>query len=526
MTSNPDRKIVCFGDDAQMQLADGIRIGADAVASSLGPAGKNTLLERKFRTPELVDDGYKTINNLILDNELQNLGVTSLVDAANKASEYAGDGTSTTIVLLRAIYDAGRKLVGVMGFGKVPFQIKKEIAEAKKTVLERLKEKSKQIKTKEEIKGVALAAYDDEETAEVVADMVEKVGQNGIILVEEGWGRETETEIITGMRFAGKLPHQLFANTAEEGLNLEGLPILVTDFDFVNLNDLIAIVKDVNQTGEQGLVIVANKYEKMAIEQIIRTNLFNAQNRVPFRVWLIKTPSFTPGEFEDFATFVGARYFSKEKGDKVLEAKVGDLGRAESLKITKEGDGIIMGGQGKKEDVDKRIEDLKLRLKEEKVKMIKGRLEQRIGSLASAVGIIKVASPSEGETEHIRLKTKNAVKSSQAAVAEGAVRGGGLALKEISDELEDGNILKEALKAPYEAIQRNAGGKLDIPENLYDATKVIRTAIEQACSQAYLLINVGTMVAFRSERDNGDAAQIIAGGVGNIKVGRKTGEYD
>ncbi len=328
------------------------------------------------------------------------------------------------------------------------------------------------------------------------------------------------------MRFAGKLPHQLFANTVEEGLKLEGLPILVTDFDFVTLNDLIAIVKDVNQNNEQGVIVVANKYEKMAIDQIIRTNVFNAQNRIPFRVWLIKTPSFTPGEFEDFATFVGARYFSKEKSDKVLEAKLQDLGRAESLKITKEGDGILMGGQGKKEDVARRIEDLKLRLKEEKVKLVKARLEQRIASLASAVGIIKVASPSEGETELIRLKTKNAVKSCQSAVAEGAVRGGGLALKEISDELPDGNILKDALKVLYEAIQRNAGGKLEIPENLYDSTKVIRTAIEQACSQAYLLINTGTLIAFRTERDNMDAAEVISGGVKGIKVGRKTGEYD
>lgn len=473
-----------------------------------------------YRIAEL--KGYKYGNKIIEIEETDEIVEMQCIKVSNSDNLYFTDdyvlthNTSTTIVLTRAIYEAGRKLVGVMGFGMTPFEIKRELNESKKIVLEKLKGKSKPIKTKEEIKGVAMAAFDDEDIAEVVADMTEKVGQNGIILVEEGWGRETETEIIAGMRFAGKLPHPLFANTVEEGLNLERLPILVTDFDFVNLNEVIALFKEVNQQAEinqseeQGIIVVANKFEKIAISQVIQTNMFNAQNRIPFRIWLIKTPSFTPGEFDDFATFVGARYFSKEKGDKILEAHVEDLGKAETLKITKEGDGIVMGGQGKKESVDKRIEDLKAQLRDQKVKMIKGRLEQRIGSLASAVGIIKVASPSEGETEHIRLKTKNAVKSCQSAVAEGAVRGGGLALKEIGEELPEGNILKNALKAPYEAIQRNAGRKLDIPEGLYDSLKVIRTAFEQACSQAYLLINTGTVIAFLSEGSYIDAAKIIA----------------
>jgi len=523
MTQNPDRKIWATGDEAQAKLAEGVRKGADAVASTLGVAGRNAIIERKFRTPIVVDDGYTLINNLILEDELENLGVSSLVDAANKASEHAGDGTSTTIVLTRAIYDEGRKLTGGMGFGKTPYEIRYDLEKARKEVIEKLNKKAEQVKTKEEIKNVALAAYDNEPLAEIVSEMVEKVGENGIILVEEGWGRETETEVITGMRFAGKLPHALFANTAEEGLNLEDLPMLVSDFDFVNLNDVIPLVKDLSVEGEQGIIIIANRYEKMAIDQVIATNRFNAQNRSPFRIWLIKTPSFTPGEFEDFATFVGARYFSKEKGDKVLESKKEELGRASNFKITKEGDGICLGGQGTKEQVDKRIEDLKTRLKEEKVKLIKSRLEQRIASLASAVGIIKVASPSEAETEHIRLKTKNMVKSCQSAFAEGAVRGAGIALKEISDELEEGNILKEAIKVPYETIQRNAGGKLVIPENIKDAVKVIRTAVEQACSQALMLINTNVVIGFRTEGDRKDAAEIIAKVKGSEK---KTRDYE
>ena len=513
-TQNPDRKLYKFGDEAQIKIAEGIRKGAEFVASTLGPAGKNVLIERKFKTPIVVDDGITAINNLILDDELENLGVNSLVDAANKASEQSGDGTSTTIVLTEAIYRAGSKLTGVMGFGKTPFEIKRLLKEALKKVVDKLQSKSKPVKTKDEIKCVALAAYDDELMAEIVADMIEKVGGNGVVLVEEGWGRETETELQTGMKFPAKLAHQLFANTPEEGLNLEGLPILVTDFNFVNLNDLIPLFRDLSQNSEQGVIIIANEYQKLAIDQVIRTNIFNAQNRSPFRIWLVRTPSFSPRKYEDFAIFTGARYFSKEKGDKIIEARTDELGRANNFKVSKMGvgEGIVIGGAGKKEDVDKRLLELKMLLADEKVKMVKNALQQDIAALASSIGIIKVASPSEAETEHIRLKTRNAVKSCQSAVAEGAVRGGGLALKEISDELEDGNILKEALKAPYEAIQRNAGGKLEIPKNLSDATKVIKTAVEQACSQSLMLINTGTIIAYRTERDRVDAAEIIARG--------------
>jgi chaperonin GroEL len=522
-TANGDRKVYKFDAEAHTKIADGLAKGAKMVASTMGPAGRTVLIGRKFRSPISVDDGITSINNLILEDELENLGIGSLVDAANKASEHAGDGTSTTIVLTEAIYREGRKLAGegaVVG-GKNPYEIRKIIDSEKKIVLEELKLASKEIKTQEEIRAVAISAYADEEMADIVSDMVFKVGLNGVVIVEEGWGRETETEILTGMRFAGKLAHNLFANTAEENLNLENLPILVSDFDYVNLNDLSAIFKDTIQAGEQGLIVVGNKFERVAIDQAIQTNLFNARNRSAFRIYLVKTPSFTPREFENFAIFTGAKYFSKEKGDKVLDCVVGDLGRSSEFKISKAGDGIAIGGAGKKEVIDARIEELKLKLADEKVKSLKGRYEQEIASLASAIGIIKVASPSEAETEQIRLKVKNAVKSAQAAIQEGVVKAGGLALKEISDKLPDG-ILKEAIKAPYEAIQRNAGGKLEIPD-IYDATKIIRTAVEQACSQAVVLLNLGTIIDFRTEMDRGDAARIIAERPVEVKTKR---DYD
>ena len=504
--------------------------------------GKNVhsyLLKRKdgssysnksiYRISELA--GYRYGNKIIEIEPTDEVVEMQCIKVSNKDNLYFTDdyilthNTSTTIVLTRAIYEAGMKLRGLMGFGKTSFEIKKEIQEAKRVVLELLQKKSKPIKTKEEIKSVAIAAYDDEPMAEIVADMIEKVGENGVILIEEAWGRETETELQTGMKFPAKLAHGFFANTPEEGLSLEGFPILVTDFDFLNINDIQNIAQDVSRADERGLIVIANKYERIGIEQTIKINLTNIQNRSAFKIYLVRTPSFSSRKYEDLAVFLGARYFSKEKGENVIECKMEELGRASMFKVSKIGEGIAIGGAGKKEDVNRRLLELKMLHADEKVKMLKNAFEQDIAALASSIGIIKVGSPSDGETEHIRLKTKNAVRSCQAAIKEGVVRGGGLTLKEISDTLDEGNILKEALKTPYDTIQRNAGGKLEIPENLYDALKVVRTAIEQSCSQALMLINTNVIIAFRTERGQDEAAEIIAEAMNKNKGTNKREDY-
>jgi len=514
MASSGDRKKYLFDLEAQEKIAQGLEKGAQIVGSTLGPGASNVIIDRKHQTPHVVDDGITAIQNLILDDELENLGVKSLVDAAAKASEHAGDGTSTTILLTKAIYDAGRQRVGGgLALGKSPLEIKQEIQEGKKQAVEELKKITSEITSKEELHKVAIAAYADETIAEIVSDMCWKVGENGRVVVEEGWGRDTETEFTEGYQFAGKLADGLFANTPDAGLKLENLPILVTDFDFVNLNDISGIVQEVAKNGEEGLILIANKYQRTAIEQVLKTNIFNTRNKVNFKVHLVKTPSFTPEEFEEMAIFLGARYFNKRKSDKVVEAKLEDLGRASVFQISQAGDGLAIGGGGKEEDIQKRIDWLREKLDKEKVKQIKVNIERRIASLATKIGIIKVASPSEGETEHIRLKTKNAVKSCEAALAEGVVEGGGKALKKVSETLPDG-ILKEALPHPYEIIQRNGGGD----DEVYDAHKVIRTAVEQACSQAWLLINTKTIIAFRNELDLKDVADKV---VEAIEKGKK-----
>ncbi|HEC65719.1 MAG TPA: hypothetical protein ENI23_10510 [bacterium] len=512
MTSNSDRKVYRFGEQAQNKISEGLRKGAEIVGSTLGSCGQNVLIGRKHRTPIITNDGLTVINNLILEDELENEGVLSLVDAANHASELVGDGSSTTIILAQAIYEAGKKLIGG-AFAlntKSSMQVKREIHEATKLVIQELKKSSKGIKTKEEIKSVAFAACEDEEMAEIISDLVIKVGENGTIIVEEGWGRESEVELVSGMRFAAKVAHDAFQNTAERDLLVENIPILVTDFDFVGMDDVLKIYTENAKAGEQGLVIVANKYELPAISTIVSANLMNAKRGSSHRVHLVRTPSFTPGEFEDFATYVGATYFSKERGDKLGEAQLTDLGRCSSLRVSRNGDGVALGGGGSKESRDERIETLKKELKSQPVKQIKGRLEQRIASLAAAIGIIKVASPSDAETEYIRLKTRNGVKSAQAAVSEGVVIGGGKALKDVAKKIGKDNILYEAIQKPYDKIQENAGGKLEIPKDLFDPLKVTRTALEQASSQAGLLLTTLTAIAFRSERDFGDGAKVIA----------------
>lgn len=514
MVDAGDRKVWAFGEDAQKKIEKGLEQGAKVVGSTLGPAGRNVIIERKHRTPIITNDGLTAINNLILDDELENLGSNSLVDAANHASELAGDGTSTCIVLVNAIYKSGRERIGgdnpLVMSGSPAMKVMKDIHAEKELVIKELKNLSREVKDKEEIKRVALAATENPEMAETIADLIEKVGVHGTIIVEEGWGRDTEVELVSGMRFAGKMASEYFANTAERDLNVENLPILVTDFDFVGIESLLKIHGEVYKKGEQGLIIIGNKFERPAIDSSIMANIANAKQGNPFKVYLVRTPSFTPGEFQDFATYVGATYFSKELGSKVEAAALEDLGRASSIRITRVGDGIALGGQGSKEECNKRIEILKAELKSEKVKMIKGRLEQRIASLAAAIAIIKVASPSDAETEYLRLKTRNGVKSAQAAVAEGIVPGGGMALSKIADKLGKKSILYEALKTPNNIIKENAGGELEIPKDLYDPVKITRTAVEQAASQAGLLLTTGTAIAFKSERAFEDGARMIA----------------
>lgn len=528
MTPQGDRKIWVHGEEAINKLSEGLRKATEVVGSTLGPAGRNVMIERKNRTPEVVDDGITALNQLILDCELENLAANSLVDAARHASETAGDGTSTTVVLTQAIFEACRGFLSwnkfVLG-KKTPLEVQREIKEAQKVVVVELAKRAKQIKTKAEIKEVALTAYADETMADIVSEVISQVGENGTVIVEDGWGRETEHEVLSGMRFAGKFPAKHFANTPEEDMQVEDLPVLVTDFNFHNAQSIAALLplyQEVTKSGAKGLVIVANKFERPALEQVVAINIGNLKNGTGFAFYLINAPSFTPGDFEDLAVYLGARYYSKENGDKpencrmTEEMSIGPdknvfvqtLGKADKIRITKIGDGIAIGGAGVKEAIDGRIADLKIQLADQKVKMIKARIEQRIASLASAVGIIKVASPSDAETEHIRLKTRNAVKSAQSAIAEGVVKGGGVALKEIAEALPE-NILTSALKAPNKLILENAGGELDM-EGVFDSVKVVRTALEQACSQAWLLLTTGTLIAFSNQPDAADAAKLIA----------------
>ena len=288
---------------------------------------------------------------------------------------------------------------------------------------------------------------------------------------------------------------------------LMGLP--KDNLTFVNLNDLMALVQDIVAAKESGLVIVANKYERTAIDQIIQTNIKNTQNRIPFLIWLIRTPSFTPGEFEDFAVYTGSKYFSKERGDKLIECHKEDLGRTNALLISRHGEGAAFGGAGTEEAKKARIAELKQKRDDEPMKMMKDRLNFRISAISAAMGIIKVGTPSDGETEHVRLKVRNVVKSVQAAMSGGVVKGGGLALKQVAERLPD-NMLSAALQIPYIKIQENAGGKLEIGKDVFDAFEVVKVILEQACSTAWLLINSFAIIEHRSEADRKDAAEIIA----------------
>lgn len=532
-TLSPDRKVITIGEEAHKKISKGINFAADVVCATLGPAGRNTLIERKHRSPQITNDGLTTANTICLDDELENLGVSAVIDAAKHTSDIAGDGTTTTTALVRAIYNAGRKLIGdtpnavsvLIAGNKSPMQIRAQIHEEKEKALALLKKLAKKVKTPEELEAVAFAAVENREYAKIIADTVSKVGEYGHVIVEENWGSKIETDIFEGMRFAARLADERFYNTPERDGSYENVPIFLTD---EKLNDLAPLMPLFQQIAGQGkypsLLIVATKFEQWARDAAVAVNVGNARNGNAFRLWLVAAPSWSQEEFEDAGIFLGAKYFSKGKGDKVETATLADLGHADKFVVTRAGEGTVLGGAGSKENIKGRVEWIKKELESEVVEMMKARLKFRIGALASAVGIIKVASPTDGETEYIRMKFKNGVKSTQAAMEEGIVRGGGLALKEIAEKMPEGSILREALQDPYNQIQKNAGGTLKIPYDVFDAAKVERVAIEEACSTAGMLVTMNMCVGFKNELPLKEQAEILATAILSKKKTENTNE--
>ena len=504
MPNRTDYKIILLGQEARDKIKNGMSQVANLVRCTLGGISRSVMFEYKGRT-QVANDGMRIAQEVVLKDEVENLGAQAIIEVAIRQNEMAGDGTTTAMILTEAIIDEAMKKIGgvpdfMMTGGVNVLEIRRQIQKSCKNIIEKLKQSANPIATKEELEKVAAVSLDDEELGKIVAGMVWEVGKDGCVTVEEGFHPQTEYEVIKGMKFPGTyISDFLITNAQRKEAVWENTSIIVTNATIESFNDLKAIYWAVQEKMKKDKVaVIAWKFDKAMIPPIIMGNL-----KTPFKLLAIKA---SEAHLEDVAAYTGAvfldtRIISPDKS--VFENFTPDMvGRAEKVIASKD-DIYIMGGGAKREDIKKITDNLKVQLLMEKTEMFRKKLEKRIASLSSGIGLIQVGAMTEQEREYLRLKIDDAVCASKVALEEGVVKGGGLALKEIAEKLPDDDILKEPIMAPWRQIQKNAGGTLEISENIIDPLKVVRLALENACSEAGIFITTdGVIVWQRPDIEN------------------------
>lgn len=487
-----DYLIIKRGSEARKALKRGIDEVVDTVKTTLGGKGRNSIFEMKNKPPRVTNDGVSIAKEIILEDEIENLGAQAIIDAAIKTNDMVGDGTTTTMVIAQALIDSVFKELaeGSMLSDSADLMGKRrEIFDTCDKAIEKLEKKAKKIEKIEDIEKVATSSVEDEKWGKIVAEMVEKVGKDGFVSVDDSYFYETETEVVNGMRFLAR-PAADFMTTNEEKKEavFDDVLVVVTNHEIETPGQLTPLAKLVQKDNRKKMVVIAPKFQKGVL-----ATMYNTSVKAGFDILAIKAPSLTTDEWNDLAVYLGAEFIDSKKGMKLENSELDEMGWCEKI-VSNEEETVIIGGGGAESEVKERIKYLKGQIKIEEDKRFKKKLERRIASLTGGVGIIKVGASSDIEKHYLRLKIEDAVQSTKIAMADGIVKGGGVALKEIADEMGD-NILTKALNAPYEQIQQNAGGKLKIGSNIVDPVKVVSTALKNACSVAGTLITTESAMA-------------------------------
>lgn len=484
------------------KLKAGIDKVFEIVSSTLGPKGRNVIIEQKSKPPLMTNDGFYIAREIILEDETENTGAQAIINVAKQQNSMVGDGTTTSIVLawdiINRVFKELQEAQHDVDGGGEAMERRKKILESCDNVVKELKKIAKPIKTKEDIEKVAFTSLEDPKMAGIVSEMAYKMGKDGCITVEQGYGYETKTEIISGMKFLGKyIDEKLSTNDRKEAV-IEDPLILITNEYIENPLILKNIAEGLIKTqGKPQMVLIAQGFSKNVIPTIVLNAL-----RQKFYCLAISAGSLTTGEYEDLCFYTGANFFDINKACVLskVDVQLGDFGKAKKV-ITDRDKTFVIDGKGKQSVIKERITQLKIERDEvEKDDRFKKRIDKRISALSGGVGLIEVASKSDVEVEYIRNKVEDAVYACRAAMEDGVVKGGGLALKQIADKLPDDDILKEPLKAPYNLIQKNAGKDLKIGEGIIDPIKVVKLALENACAFAGIFITVSNSIVWaRSE---------------------------
>ena len=456
-------KQLVFGDEARRYLKNGVDIVANAVTTTLGPKGRNVALDRKYGSPTITHDGVTVAKEIELENPYENMGAQLLKEAATKTNDIAGDGTTTSTVLAHAIVSEGLKNLAA---GANPMLLKRGIEAASKVVSESILQQAIGITTKAEIGNVATISAQDEQIGSLIADVMDKVGKDGVITVEESKALEFETEYVEGMQFdRGYISPYFVTDTEHMVAEINEPYILLYDKKISAANDIVPLLEKMVQVGKRDIVIIAEDVDGEAIAALVLNKIRGVLNVVA-----VKAPGFgdrRKAMLQDIAILTGASLISEETGRKLENATIEDLGRAEKVTIDKDNTTIV-GGKGDTSAIKGRIEQIRVEIENTTSDYDREKLQERLAKLSGGVAIIRVGAATETELKEKKHRVEDALSATRAAVEEGIVPGGGVALvnavdalKDLKLEQEDAqigiNIVRNALAVPMKKIVENAG---------------------------------------------------------------------
>ena len=542
-------KEVRFSNDARHRMVAGVNILANAVKVTLGPRGRNVVLEKSFGAPTITKDGVSVAKEIELSDRFENMGAQMVKEVASQTSDIAGDGTTTATVLAQSILTEGMKAVAA---GMNPMDLKRGIDKATIAAVEQLKKMSKPCTDDKAIAQVGtISANADEAIGRIIADAMAKVGKEGVITVEEGSGLENELDVVEGMQFdRGYLSPYFINNQQNMSCELEDPFILLHDKKVSNIRELLPILEGVAKSGKP-LLIVAEDVEGEALATLVVNTI-----RGIVKVVAVKAPGFgdrRKAMLQDIAVLSGAEVISEEVGLSLEKATLDDLGHAKKVVVSKENTTII-DGSGKKLDIEARVSQIRAQIEEASSDYDKEKLQERVAKLAGGVAVIKVGAATEMEMKEKKARVEDALHATRAAVEEGVVPGGGVAmiralqaikdLKGINHDQDVGiNIARRAMEEPLRQIVANAGEEPSVVANkvkegtgnygynaatgefgdmiamgILDPTKVARTALQNAASVAGLMITTEAMVAELPKDDKGGGGGGMPGGMGGMDM--------
>ena len=541
-------KQVIFGEDVKKKLKKGIDTVADAVKVTLGPRGRNVVLDKGFGGPTITNDGVSIAKEISLNDKFENMGVEIIKEVANKTNDLAGDGTTTATVLTQALVDEGLRQT-TMGINSMSVRIGME--RAAEDVVKALHEQATQISTSEEIKQVATISAESEEIGEKIAETIEKVGKDGVVTVEESQSFGIETELTEGMQFdRGYVSPYMITNPERMEAEYKDAQILITDKKVSNVQEILPLLEKIAQAGKKELVIIADDIEGEALTTFVVNKLKGG-----FSVLGIKAPGYGDRKkemLEDIAVTTGAGFISDDLGMKLEDVELSQLGKADRVVSSKD-DTIIVGGQGDKKAIEARVEALRTQEKNATSKFDKDKLAERIAKLSGGVGVIRVGAATETEMKYLKDKIEDAVNATKAAIEEGIVSGGGTSLAKAAAYIEEKvlpkaklnpeekvgyNIVLKALEMPLRQLVDNTGrdegavivekvkekggnagydaAKAEMVDDMIkvgiiDPVKVERAGVQHSVSAAAILLTSEAAVADEPEKD--DAGMPDMGGM-------------